>query len=52
VTHVIHERIEDETARERGTSGGALARADREYPAWLREIPDAAETLDVRGRLR
>jgi DNA processing protein len=51
VTHVIHERIEDETARERGTSGRALARADREYPAWLREIPDAPETLHVRGRL-
>jgi DNA processing protein len=51
VTHVIHERIEDDTARGPATGARALGRADAEYPARLREIPDAPETLSVRGRL-
>jgi DNA processing protein len=51
VTHVIHERIEDGTARARAVTGRALVRADGEYPTRLREIPDAPETLHVRGRL-
>ena len=48
---MIHERIEDETARGPATGARALGRADAEYPARLREIPDAPETLSVRGRL-
>ena len=48
---MIHEGIENDTARERGPAARALVRADAEYPARLREIPDAPETLHVRGRL-
>jgi DNA processing protein len=51
VTHVIHERIQEETARADRVTGRALARAEAEYPAGLRAIPDAPETLHARGRL-
>ena len=51
MTHVISERIQDETVRDKTTIVRRLARADAEYPAALREIPDAPETLHVRGRL-
>jgi DNA processing protein len=41
---VLPERIHDETAR-------TLARSDAEYPALLRDLPAAPETLYVRGGL-
>jgi len=47
----MRERIEDETARRAELPVRALARSDAEYPAALRELPDAPETLHVRGRL-
>jgi DNA processing protein len=46
------ERIENETTREDPKSGRPVDRADAEYPAGLREVPDAPEALHVRGRLR
>ena len=49
---MIQERIPDEAAQVDGVTARALARADAEYPAGLRVIPDAPETLQVRGRLR
>src|SRR5215470_3579684 len=47
----MRERIEDETARRGGLPVRALDRSDAEYPVALRELPDAPETLHVRGRL-
>ena len=46
------ERIENETTREDAKNGRSVDRADAEYPVGLREVPDAPETLRVRGRLR
>jgi DNA processing protein len=46
------ERIENETTRADPKSGRPVDRAHAEYPAGLREVPDAPETLHVRGRLR
>jgi DNA processing protein len=43
----MHERIQDETARE----AGEISRADAGYPARLAEVPEAPATLHVRGRL-
>jgi DNA processing protein len=48
---VIPERIEDVTVAEERRVERRLARADAQYPAALREMPDAPATLHVRGGL-
>ncbi len=47
----MRERIDGETARESELAVRVLARSDAEYPASLRALPDAPETLYVRGGL-
>jgi DNA processing protein len=48
----VIEGIHEETARAERVTGRAVVRADAAYPPGLRAIPDAPETLHVRGRLR
>jgi DNA processing protein len=47
----MHERIHDDTERTGGPASRGLARDDSEYPALLRPVPTAPETLYVRGHL-
>jgi len=47
----MHERIHDDTGRACGPALRGLGPSEAEYPALLRPVPAAPETLHVRGRL-
>jgi len=47
----MHERIHDDTGWAAGPAPRGLGPSEAEYPALLRPVPDAPETLHVRGRL-
>ena len=47
----MHERIHDDTGRAGGPALRGLGPSEAEYPALLRPVPAAPETLHVRGRL-